>query len=416
MKKTLYILVLICLSISGYAHQTEPSEITAKSMNENFYTFEKRFVSDAEFQMSRIIFDNLGYKFDDDPEAEGIKYSPDNWVLFKKTLSEVRKAGQYQTDMKLDADKCVQRIWLKSSSFALEYTYTRIKGKWYLTKVFEGGSFRTEPDETIDSQDSSIKNVVEHDWWVTIKKWFEKDKYSVLAKLATGVFMAAVGWFIGGLAAFFSFGSNWWIGLLFLLGLLLFIALFAIAYYYYEQYDMELSTDKQSTLSWLMLVYVIWGLLSSVVSFISPDFACNVGHFWFAEDTSGIGAVFAVGLSWIVFILTLIAIRLCYMNTEAPKRKIRLILLILINIYSFIMGAFLTLLIVLVITYFILKILFFSSVRGYVMGASKNIYDQMVIGVDGLIRSAKSLGGNRFEDRDGNTYKQTSFNEFEKEK
>ena len=49
------------------------------------------------------------------------------------------------------------------------------------------------------------------------------------------------------------------------------------------------------------------------------------------------------------------------------------------------------------------------------MGSSKTIYDQMVVGVDGLIRSAKSLGGNRFEDRDGNTYKQTDFNEFEKE-
>ena len=411
MQKTLYILVLICLSISGYAHQTESS----KSINEDFYTFEKRFVSDAEFQMSRIIFDNLGYKFDDDPEAERIKYSPENWNLFKTTLSEVRKAGQYQTDMKLSRDKCVQRIWLRSSSFALEYTYTKIKGKWFLTKVFEGGSFRTEPVEKIDSQDSPIKDVVEDNWWFTIKKWFQKDKYSLLAKLGIGIFLGAVGWFVGGLAAFLSFGSNWWIGLLFLLGLLLFIALYAVAYYYYEQYDMELSTDKQSTLSWLMLVYVIWGMLSCVVSYISTDFAYNVGHFWVAENTSGLGGIFAVGLTWIVLILTLIAIRLCYVNTEPPKRKIRLILLILINIYSFIMGAFLTLLIVIGITFFIAKILFSGNAKSYAMTSYQAIYDHIVIGVDGLIRSAKSLGGNRFEDKEGNTYKQTSFNEFEKE-
>ena len=322
MKRTLYILLLICLSISGYANQTEPTESSSKSINEEFHTFEKRFVSDAEFQMSRIIFDNLGYKFDDDdPEAEGVKYSPDNWDLLKTTIREVQKAGQYQTDMKLTKDKCVQRIWLASSSFALEYTYTKIKGKWYLTKVFEGGSFKAEPDETIDSQDSPIKDVVKHDWWY---KWFHNDKISILAKLAAGIFWGAIGCFTGGFAALFSFGSNWWIGLLFIIGLLLFIALFAVAYYYYEQYDMELSIDKQSTLSWLMLVYVIWGMLSCVVSFISNDFACNVGHFWLAEDTSGFGAMLAVGLSWVVLLLTLVAIRFCWVNTEVPKRKIRL--------------------------------------------------------------------------------------------
>jgi len=41
-----------------------------QSVREDFLTFEKRFVSDAEFQMSRIVFDNLGYKPDDDPERK----------------------------------------------------------------------------------------------------------------------------------------------------------------------------------------------------------------------------------------------------------------------------------------------------------------------------------------------------------
>ena len=69
-----------------------------QSVREDFLTFEKRFVSDAEFQMSRIVFDNLGYKPDDDPESEGVKYSPDNWAVFKNTLDDVRKLGQFKTN------------------------------------------------------------------------------------------------------------------------------------------------------------------------------------------------------------------------------------------------------------------------------------------------------------------------------
>lgn len=108
-----------------------------EQVNEDFYEFEKKFVSDAKFQMSRIVFDNLGYKLDDDPESEGTKYSPKNWTLFKKTFDDVRKMGQFKTKMELTTDKCVQKIWIEDSSFLLEYTYTRINGKWYLTKVFE---------------------------------------------------------------------------------------------------------------------------------------------------------------------------------------------------------------------------------------------------------------------------------------
>ena len=137
MKKILFIVALICMSICTYAQQTTQVSVSSKLSNEDFRTFEKKFVSDAEFQLSRIVFDNLGYKFDDDPESEGTKYSPENWTLFKKTFDDVRKMGQFKTEMKLTVDKCVQRIWIENSSFLLEYTYTRINGKWYLTKVFE---------------------------------------------------------------------------------------------------------------------------------------------------------------------------------------------------------------------------------------------------------------------------------------
>ena len=137
MKKILFIVTLVCMTICAHAQQTSQVPVSPKPTSEDFRAFEKKFVSDAEFQMSRIVFDNLGYMLTDDPESEGTKYSPENWTLFKKTFDDVRKMGQFKTEMKLTADKCVQRIWIENSSFLLEYTYTRINGKWYLTKVFE---------------------------------------------------------------------------------------------------------------------------------------------------------------------------------------------------------------------------------------------------------------------------------------
>lgn len=111
--------------------------VSSMTQKEDFLSFEKRFVSDAEFQLSRIIFNDLGYKSDDDPESVGEKWSPENWNLFKNTLDDVRKMGQFKTKRELISDKCVQTIWIESSGFLLEHTYTRINGKWYLTKVIE---------------------------------------------------------------------------------------------------------------------------------------------------------------------------------------------------------------------------------------------------------------------------------------
>ena len=260
---------------------------------------------------------------------------------------------------------------------------------------------------------------IEVGWWCSIKETIQDGlsyaKGSGLAGFAVMIFNGAIAWLIGGLSHLLSFGSTWWIGLLLLLGLLLFIALFAVAYYFYEQYDTELSIDDQSSLSWLMLIYVVWGFLSCVASYISIEFAYNVGHFWLVEGTFGFWAKFAVCLSWIALIFTLLAIWLCYVSTKPKKRKIRLLLLVLINVYCFVMGAFLSLLAVIGVALLICNIAFWDNVKSGIQSAPKIIYDRMVVGVDGLIRSARSLGGNRFEDKEGNTYKQTDFNEFEKE-
>lgn len=105
--------------------------------DEDFKVFIKKFVADPNFQLSRIVFNDLGYEANDDPEAPAVKLSPDNWALHKATLEDVRKEGKYRTNRALGKDKCVETIWLDNTSVLLEYTYTRINGKWYLTRSFE---------------------------------------------------------------------------------------------------------------------------------------------------------------------------------------------------------------------------------------------------------------------------------------
>lgn len=104
---------------------------SGKEVNEDFATFEEKFVTNPRFQMLRIKLDNLGYN------GEGEKWTQENWSIFKNKPSSLQESGEYKYEQKLSADQCVQRIWIPDSEFTLEYTYSKINGKWYLVKAFE---------------------------------------------------------------------------------------------------------------------------------------------------------------------------------------------------------------------------------------------------------------------------------------
>lgn len=104
---------------------------SGKEVNEDFAAFEEKFVANPRFQMLRIKFDNLGYN------GEGEKWTQENWSIFKNKPSSLQESGEYKYEQKLSADQCVQRIWIPDSEFTLEYTYSKINGKWYLVKAFE---------------------------------------------------------------------------------------------------------------------------------------------------------------------------------------------------------------------------------------------------------------------------------------
>lgn len=104
---------------------------SGKTVNEDFTTFEDKFVSNPRFQMLRIKFDNLGNN------GEGEKWTQENWSIFKNKPSSMQNSGEYQYEQKLSDTQCIQRIWIPDSEFTLEYTYSKINGKWYLVKAFE---------------------------------------------------------------------------------------------------------------------------------------------------------------------------------------------------------------------------------------------------------------------------------------
>lgn len=112
--------------------QTDTGSLgTGKTADENFDAFEEKFVSNSRFQMLRIKFENLGYN------GEGEKWTRENWSIFKSKPSSMQHSNEYKYEQKLSDTQCVQRIWIPDSEFTLEYTYSKISGKWYLVKAFE---------------------------------------------------------------------------------------------------------------------------------------------------------------------------------------------------------------------------------------------------------------------------------------
>ena len=119
------------------AQTMEAAPSLVEKANENFSEFEVRFVSDTAFQMSRILFDNLGFKPEEFPDEEPERLTPDNWAFIQHTLAQVKAMGGYKTERNLSENECANKIWIEDAGFLLEYTFTKIDGLWYLTYYFE---------------------------------------------------------------------------------------------------------------------------------------------------------------------------------------------------------------------------------------------------------------------------------------
>lgn len=102
-----------------------------ENTDEDFSSFEEKFISNPRFQMQRILFDNLGQN------GEGHTWTKENWVLLDKKPSSRKSFTQYKYKQELGVDDCMQAVWIDGSNFKLEYTYTKVDGKWNLAKAVE---------------------------------------------------------------------------------------------------------------------------------------------------------------------------------------------------------------------------------------------------------------------------------------
>lgn len=114
----------------------EPTGLSplGKEEDEDFNAFEEKFVADSAFQISRVIFNDLGIRA---TEEDGEKITQENYSLQRNTFASVVGDDRYETKQQLTDNQCIQTIWIDGSSFLLEYTYTKINGKWFLTKIYE---------------------------------------------------------------------------------------------------------------------------------------------------------------------------------------------------------------------------------------------------------------------------------------
>lgn len=237
-----------------------------------------------------------------------------------------------------------------------------------------------------------------------------------LAKISIISFTSAKELFLGWLGCLLNFIGTWWIGLLLLLGQFLFIALFFVVCFFYYQLDASFSVGEDTFVGWLTPILVLWGGLSCILSNISNEFAYNVGRIWLAEGTFGFWAKLAVGLSWTVLIFILLAILMCLMTSLPNKRMLRLLMMAFFSFYSYFMGAYLSLIVLLCVALMLVYILMSSGdIISSTSHAPRILFDNIVVGVNGVIKRAKNIGGNKLEDEDGNTYKHTGYNEYEKE-
>ncbi|WP_029904181.1 DUF4348 domain-containing protein [Prevotella sp. 10(H)] len=103
---------------------------STKQAPENFKDFYEKFLTDEEFQLSRINFPLEGEIIDEDIEITG-EIEETDWEMLTNSIYEV-DTDEYQVEIKEDADEVFHRVYIQDSGVDIIEKYKRIKGKWYL--------------------------------------------------------------------------------------------------------------------------------------------------------------------------------------------------------------------------------------------------------------------------------------------
>ena len=245
-------------------------------------------------------------------------------------------------------------------------------------------------------------------------------KGTFLAKMASSMFRGFSFLFLVAITLIFTGSSLWWAGVLILIGQILFILLFFFVTNHYIKKD--ISYGKGLKVHWLIWIYLVYGTLITLFGQSTQDIALNIGHLWMLEGTFGFGAKFAVALSWIVLLSTLLAIGICIKSTQSDKQRSRIIWLACMCIYAFAMGAFMSLIAAIAAVTIISKStsLLTGSLSSLAGGNSdsQSEYNGTFSSGFGPSRKVKDIGvvpGNRVEDEQGNILKKDDNGNFVKE-
>ena len=96
---------------------------------ENFEEFYQKFITDEEFQLSRIEFPLDGCETD----GETAIYwdGPDSWVMLTGSVHDI-DTTEYKVEKDYSPAKVVFKIYIEDSGFAVTQEYELQDGKWYL--------------------------------------------------------------------------------------------------------------------------------------------------------------------------------------------------------------------------------------------------------------------------------------------
>lgn len=96
---------------------------------EDFEEFYRRFITDEEFQLSRIEFPLDGSETDN--ETTIYWNSADDWMMITGSVHDVDTI-EYKVEKEYSPTKVVFKVYIEDSGFSITQEYELEDGKWYL--------------------------------------------------------------------------------------------------------------------------------------------------------------------------------------------------------------------------------------------------------------------------------------------
>lgn len=116
------LLVVLCVAIAA-------CKSTKSVRTEDFEEFYQKFITDENFQLSRIDFPLEGYETDGDTAIYW--NSADDWTMLTGSIYDV-DTTEYKVEKDYSPTEVLFKIYIENSGFSVTQEYELQDGKWYL--------------------------------------------------------------------------------------------------------------------------------------------------------------------------------------------------------------------------------------------------------------------------------------------